>query len=481
MTDRLARIVHHLVRQGECEWVEFKVDNFDPSEIGSYISALANTAALVGERRAYMVWGVEDQTRRLVGTRFDHRRERRGNEEIENWLLRKLAPHVNFRFEHGFVDGVAIVLLSIPAASHSIVRFDGEAYIRVGSYKKPLADFGEKERQLWDRIGSLAFERALARDGLEAEEVLGLLNTETYYNLVKEREPTTADEVLSRLIDERFVVSEPGGYGITNLGAILLAKKLEDFDLERKATRLIKYRARDRVIAENEIGGKLGYAIGFQGLMRTIRGMLPTQEAIVDGVRDSIDVYPEIAIRELVANALIHQDFTLTGTGPMVEIFSDRIEITNPGIPLVETDRLIDKPPRSRNEWLGAMMRRFGMCEERGSGLDRVVRAVEAFRLPAPRWRITDNHTSVTLYGPVAFRDMHHEDRLRATYQHAVIQQLSNDYLTNASLRQRFALGTDASSTISRLISDAAEAGQIKRSDPESGSRRHARYVPYWA
>ncbi len=89
--------------------------------------------------------------------------------------------------------------------------------------------------------------------------------------------------------------------------------------------------------------------------------------------------YPELAIRELVANALIHQDFFISGAGPMVEIFENRIEITNPGSPLVSTARFIDTPPRSRNETLASMMRRFGICEERGSGIDKVITQVELY------------------------------------------------------------------------------------------------------
>ena len=90
------------------------------------------------------------------------------------------------------------------------------------------------------------------------------------------------------------------------------------------------------------------------------------------------------AVRELVANALIHQDFSVTGAGPMVEIFDGRIEITNPGEPLVDTRRFLDNPPASRNEALTSLMRRFDICEERGSGIDKVVAEVERHQLPAP-------------------------------------------------------------------------------------------------
>jgi hypothetical protein len=95
-------------------------------------------------------------------------------------------------------------------------------------------------------------------------------------------------------------------------------------------------------------------------------------------------MFPELAVRELVANALIHQDLFVTGAGPMVEIFDDRIEITNPGEPLVDTQRFVDTPLKSRNEGLASLMRRFRICEERGSGIDKVVQQVELFQLPAP-------------------------------------------------------------------------------------------------
>ncbi|HJK48536.1 MAG TPA: transcriptional regulator, partial [Methanocorpusculum sp.] len=71
-------------------------------------------------------------------------------------------------------------------------------------------------------------------------------------------------------------------------------------------------------------------------MIRYIEGLLPKTEKIRNGIRESAPHYPSIILRELVANALIHQDFLLTGVGPTVEIFDSRIEITNPGVPLVD-------------------------------------------------------------------------------------------------------------------------------------------------
>lgn len=125
---------------------------------------------------------------------------------------------------------------------------------------------------------------------------------------------------------------------------------------------------------------------------------VPSNEVIEKALRKTVPMYPELAVRELVVNALIHQDFFVTGASPMVEIFADRIEITNPGQPLVATDRFLDTPPRSRNEGLASLMRRMGVCEERGSGVDKVVFQTEVFQLPAPLFEVTGESTRAVLF-----------------------------------------------------------------------------------
>ena len=131
-----------------------------------------------------------------------------------------------------------------------------------------------------------------------------------------------------------------------------------------------------------------------------INDQLPSSEEIGRALRREVRMFPKIAVRELVANALIHQDFSMTGTGPMVEIFTDRIEITNPGPPLIDPLRFIDEPPQSRNEALAAMMRRLNICEERGTGIDKVIAEIELYQLPAPDFQATPKHTRAFLFAP---------------------------------------------------------------------------------
>lgn len=195
-------------------------------------------------------------------------------------------------------------------------------------------------------------------------------------------------------------------------------------------------------------------------------------------------MYPEKAIRELVANALIHQDFSVTGAGPMVEPFADRMEITNPGEPLVDTLRFIDTPPRSRNEELAALMRRMNICEEGGTGIDKVVAAVEMFQLPPPDFAaittVQPGTTKATLFAHRKLTAMDSAARIRACYQHACLRHVCGGKMTNASLRERFGIKPGNTAQASRLIREAVKASVIKLFDPEVRDRDRS-YVPFWA
>jgi len=224
-----------------------------------------------------------------------------------------------------------------------------------------------------------------------------------------------------------------------------------------------------------------GYASGFEGAVAWIDNVLPTNEQIQQALRVERKLYPEIAIRELVANALIHQDLSIRGTGPMVEIYTDRIEVTNPGVPLIDPQRFIDCPPMSRNEKLASFMRRVNICEERGSGIDKVVESAEAFQLPAPDFRVLEHHTQAVLFAPMRYGDMTQAERVRACYQHACLQWVSNVKMSNATLRKRFGIDEHNYPMVSRVIAETLDAKLIKPADPDSKSKKHARYVPFWA
>ena len=440
-----ALLIELLARPQETEWIEWKHNNSAPEMMAERLSALANSAALHGQDAAYMIWGIEDGTKKIVGTTFRPRETKKGNEELENWLMRSLHPQINFKIHEWTHHGLPMVLFEIPRATHAPVRFGSEAFIRVGSLTKKLKDYPNQRKPcLWATFSKKPFETGIAKADLTAEEVLGLLDFDRCFKLLKIPLPTDRQGMLGKLAEEAFVVVRPGGkFDITNLGAILFANSLSKFDrLGRKALRIIKYKGDGRTETEREwrdAPSQMGYAAAFDAAVAFINSQLPQNEPVGRAFSREVRLYPEEAIRELVANCLIHQEFSVTGAGPMVEIFAQRLEITNPGEPLVDTLRFIDTPPKSRNEDLAAMMRRMKICEEAGTGIDKAVAAVEAFQLPAPNFEaistVPPGFTRATLYAPQKLNEMGMQERIRACYQHACLCFVSKKRMTNALVR----------------------------------------------
>jgi len=468
--------------QGEIAWVEFKVNNSNPQEIGEYLSALSNAAALKGKANAYLVWGIADGTHDVVGTSFKPNQTKKGNEPLENWLLRQLNPRLHFRWYEFDYEGKPVVLMEVPRASGRPTQFSGVELIRVGSCCQKLKDYPELERELWRVFDTTPFEELKATENVDADDVLKLLDYPRYFDLLSRPLPGDRDKILESLAEDRLIVSNAaGGWDITNLGAILFAKNLDEFrGLSRKAVRVIVYDGTGRLKTLREQDDHKGYAAGFEGLIDFVNALLPRNEVIGTALRKAVPMYPELAIRELVANALIHQDFSVTGSGPMIEIFSDRMEITNPGSPLVSTERFLDTPPRSRNEALASLMRRAGVCEERGSGVDKVVFETEYYQLPAPIFESPDGSMRAILFAHKPLNDMDRADRVRACYLHACLRIVERNPMTNSSLRARFGIEEKNSATASRIIKEALEDGKVKPFDPAQG-KKYAKYLPFWA
>lgn len=480
--DRMVALIDDLrALPAETAHVEFKRDNFEPRTIGVRISALANGARLTDTHMAYLVWGISDGTHDVAGTNFQPDSMQVQGQPLELWLAQRLLPSPALQFKTVQHPDGRIVVLEIPAATVSPVEFDRIAYIRIGSATPRLSDHPERLRALWTKLQPFAWESGIAANFISSDDVLDKLDYPSYFSLIQRPLPDNRVGIFDALAGEKLITSDAGGHwNITNLGAVLFAKRIDDFSgLNRKAVRVIAYAGASRadtIIHRRD--GQLGYACGFQGMLTYINGLLPRNEHIGQAFREERPMYPEIAIRELVANALIHQDMTITGAGPMVELFSDRIEITNPGNPLIDPQRFIDMPPRSRNEALASIMRRMRICEEQGSGVDKVVTSIELFQLPPPDFRVDGENIRVTLFSSRSFADMTAAERVRACYQHAVLRFLVGEKLVNSSLRLRLGIADQNAAQVTRIINEARDNGLIKYADPESP---RAGYIPYWA
>jgi len=463
----------------ESEWVEFKLNFHSPEEIGERISALSNGACIQNQRYGYLVFGVEDKTHLIKGTSFKAKSHKKGNEDLEHWLTTRLNPKIDFNvYEFDFDAGFHISMFVIPATNNQPVEFLHQAYIRIGSVTRKLNEFPEKQAKIWKK-NVIPFEKEIIKDNLNAADITKYLSAETYFDLMKLPYPSSQQAVLAKLVEEGLVVKSKG-YAITKLGAILFAKNLNEFEnISRKAVRVIVYKGKNKISTEREQIGTKGYAIGFPGLVDWINSQLPANEEIGRALREETRMYPEIAVRELVANALIHQDLTVKGF-PMIEIYSDRIEISNPGTPLVIPDRFIDSYI-SRNEKMADIMRRMGFCEEKGSGLDKVIHYNEFYQLPPINIFVTENRTHVIMFSYKTLNKLDKKEKIRACYQHACLKYVSNEKMTNQSLRERFKIDTKNYPIASRIIRDALKEGVIKEDNPENKSRKYASYIPFWA
>lgn len=477
---QLIELLTGLVKQPhESEWVEFKLNFHSAEEIGERISALSNGACIQNQPFAYLVFGVEDKTHLIKGTTFKGKSHKKGSEDLEHWLATRLNPRIDFNiYEFNYDEERQLTIFIIPAAKTQPVEFLHLAYIRIGSITRKLNEFPEKQAKIWKKENT-PFEKEIAKDNLTISDIRKLLSIEAYFDLLKLPYPSTEQGAIDKFMEEGLVVKSKG-YAITKLGAILFAKQLKDFEtIERKSVRVIVYKGKSKVATEREQIGGRGYAIGFEGLMDWINSQLPANEEIGKALRTETRMYPEIAIRELVANALIHQDLNEKGF-PMVEIFTDRIEISNPGKPLVTPERFIDAY-LSRNEKLADLMRRMGFCEEKGSGLDKVIHYNELYQLPPINVIVAENRTRITIYSYKSLNDLDKKEKIRACYQHACLKYVSNEKMTNQSLRDRFKIEDHNYSIASRIIRDALADGIIKEDDPESKSRKYASYIPFWA
>ncbi|HEA30371.1 MAG TPA: transcriptional regulator [Leeuwenhoekiella sp.] len=464
----------------ECEWIEFKKNNSDPVEIGKRISALSNGACIHNQDYGYLVYGVEDDSHKIVGSSFKCKLQKKGNEELEHWLIQRLNPRIDFTIKQINIEDKNICIFIIPSAHNQPVEFTHKAYVRIGSITRELSEFPEKARKIWKKGNSKVFELRIAQESISGSDIVELLSTQTYFELLNIPYPSSRDGVLKKFVSEDFIIKNKSKYHITNLGAILLAKDLNNFsELKRKAIRAIVYDGNNKLNTIREQIGVRGYAVGFEGLVNWVNSQLPANEVIGKALRDNVRMYPEIAIRELIANMIIHQDFEEKGF-PMVEIYSDRIEITNPGLAMITPNRFIDEY-LSRNEKLADIMRRFRICEEKGSGIDKVIAFTEHYQLPAPNFLIQEKHTKTIMYSYQSFNDMEKNDKIRACYQHACLKYVTNEKMTNQSLRERFKIESKNAAIISRVIRDTLEESLIKDDDPSTKSRKYAKYIPFWA
>jgi predicted HTH transcriptional regulator len=455
--------------RSEHQRLEFKEakSQFDNQKLYAYCVAMAN------EGGGHLLLGVSDKAPRpVVGTAAFA-------DPVA--MAEKLFQAVGFRVD---IEAVAhpdgrVLVFSVPSRPRGTAyHLDGAYLMRSGEALVPMSE--DQLRRIFAE-GEPDWLEEHAKLGLDAQQVVEILDVQTFFELMRLPYPTDRAGVVERLLHDRLVDKLEGGYAVRRLGALLLARRLDDFGpLARKAPRVVAYAGTSKIETRFDHTWANGYAVGFQTLLQFVMAQLPQNQIIAGALRKEMKLVPEIAMREILANALIHQDFTVGGASVMIEVYSNRVEVSNPGEPVVPVERFIDGY-QSRNEHLADLMRRMGICEEKSSGIDKVVDAAEVYQLPAPDFRAGHRRTCVTIFGPREFSDMDRDDRVRACYQHCALRWVMSERMTNQTLRKRFHLPESKSASVSQAITAAIEAGLIKLDEKVGGSRKYARYLPFWA
>ena len=461
----------------ELNELDWKSDVSDKGDrIAQHISAFANNI-----NGGYLVFGLNDDAS------FCHLDKDKTDEiikKIGNIARNNITPPVAIEHDITVLDSNEVLIIKIPESTYKPVYLRGKTID--DSYKRSAGQTVKMSKQEVKNLISISigidFEMQTAVLNISDDDVLKHLNYDSYFSLQERRLPDTKAGILQVLANDDLIKTHVQSYDILNLGAILFCRDINYFrELKRKAIRVISYKGTSRISGVKEFENIEGYASSFEGLVKYISDQLPSNETIDDALRRNIKIYPEVAIREFVANALIHQDFSISGTGVMIEIFDERIEITNPGVPLVDVNRFIDTAPKSRNEKLASLMRRLNICEERGSGIDRAINAIEAYQLPAPKFIKGEDYTRVIMYTPIPLAKMSIDDRVRACYQHTCLNYINNQPVNNQSVRNRFKIAKNNISFASKIITETLERGFIKPSDPKNASKKYASYIPFWA
>ena len=407
---------------------------------------------------------------------------KKGNEELENYLTRMTTPSLALVFYALEIEGKDFVVLQIPKAKRMPTAFAGSSSIRVGSNSHPLSKYPEKEMKLWIAMSSSSFESEVCKEELEPQEVLELLDFSCYYSRRKLPIPTDLNNVIDTFLKERFLSrSDSGKLSITNLGAILFAKDLYDYpNLNAKAVRVIRYKAKSRVEAISESEFHQGYAVMFDELVRYIHGLQSQFEEIRIG-RESVGAFPDFVIREALANALVRQDLLDHSVSPMVELFPGSIEFSNPGKLLVDISRTIDTTPVCRNEMLARSLRLLRIKEDRDSGFDRIEAGLSLLHVPSALVKTDEFHSRIILTYRDRFSSFTEEEALRTVYSYCCYGFVNLDEkMGNAYFRKRFGLGEKDAPVVSRLLSKAVMEKRIKLSSVSTGVKNRF-YLPYWA
>jgi ATP-dependent DNA helicase RecG len=374
----------------ESEWLEFKANRFEPQVLGEYISALANSACLLGKPRAYLVFGIEDGSHAVMGTTFDPQAEKgKGDQLLPLWLSRGVHPNTGFEIHSFTYHGQRVVLFEIHPAFDQPVKFYGKAYIRDGSSKTELASYPEKQRQIWQRRvdwSAQVCERATLSD----LDPAAIIKARTEY---RTKFPSKAAQVVE-WDDATFLnKAKLTIHGAVTNAVLLLLGLPESSSLLSPAVARISWLLKnDRNEDQDYEHFEPPFLLNVDKVLARIRNL--TVRELPSGTLFPMEMsqYDPWVIREALHNCIAHQDYGLRGRIQVVET-PQGLTMTNVGGFLpgrVETVIEQDAPLEIyRNPFLAEAMVNLNMIDTQGGGIKRMFQAQRRRFFPMPDYDLS--------------------------------------------------------------------------------------------
>lgn len=387
----------------ETEWLEFKHNNVDSQEIGEYLSALSNEAALLNQPRGYLIFGIEDASHAVVGTRFDpYTAKAKGNQDLLPWLAAHLQPNPGIEphcFDHP--DG-RVALVAVGPARGRPVEFHGQGYCRAGTSKTKLANHPEKARRLWSQgvDWSAAICEGASLADLDPEAIAKAREQFQIKHPNQAQELTTWDD---RTFLNKARLLRQGA--VTHTAVLLLGRS-------EAATLLSPAVAKVSWILKDAGNHELDYAhigppflLAGDHLLQRLRNL--TVRALPSGTLfpQELSQYDPWVLREALHNAIAHQDYLRHGRITVVE-FPDRVLITNVGDFLPGTIRTVieqDAPQELyRNPMLADAMVELNLIDTQGGGIKRMFETQRRRSFPLPDYDLSaSDRVQVTIPGRI--------------------------------------------------------------------------------
>ena len=314
--NKYSEIINNIVNRGtEEEWFELKENWFEAHGIGEYISALSNAAAICRREFAYLIWGINDETHEIVGTKFDFRRTVK-KEPLEHYLARQTTPDIAFSFYEVNFEAKRLVLLEIPRAKNTPTSFDGIRYIRIGSSKVNVAKYPDREAGLFEILRN----KEKTIENIESEyQDLTFERLFTYY---AGRGLSLKAETFKKNLG---LLTKDGKY---NLMAQLLSDdshisvRVSVFSGETKASPLYSVKEFGNTCILLSLDKVLEYA--------DVINIIQADESKRLVNRKDIALFEMNSFREAVINAFVHNKW-IDGNAPMITVYNNRVEILSRG------------------------------------------------------------------------------------------------------------------------------------------------------